>query len=87
MAMHWTTANVLIIAAGLAVVGASVLLFRFRVTANQFFLDRQTSTFGQKVGERMRRGNSPTRAVGIPAIWGMLLGALVILGGIFGHPH
>ncbi len=85
--MHWTSANLVLVVIGIAAVLLGVLLFRFRIAANKFFLDQQTSMFGQKVGDMMKRNNNPMLAVGVPAIFAIVIGAVFILFGVFGHPH
>jgi hypothetical protein len=69
-----------------AIVGCSFLL-RYRVAAREYFIRRNRSMYGSWVGDRMEKRTTPMSGVGVPAIGGIIIGAVSILTAIFGHPR
>jgi hypothetical protein len=79
--------NLFIGAAGIiAIVGSSFVL-RHREAVLRFIISQNRSMYGNWVAEKMQKGATPMSGVGVPAIFGIVVGSVFILAAIFGQPR
>ncbi len=83
--MGWTGDNIAVFSVGVVFVALGIILFRYRMPVQEFLLRQQTAMFGSWVGDKMRKGATPMRSVGIPAIGFVVMGTIFVLAGVFGH--
>jgi hypothetical protein len=79
--------NLIIGAAGIiAIVGSSFML-RHREAVLRFIISQNRSMYGNWVGDKMQKRTTPMSGVGVPAIFGIVIGSVFILVAIFGQPR
>lgn len=83
--MHWTWNNVIIILAGSVAIASCSFMLRYRERVYKIIVSQNTAMYGRKWGDRMRKTGS-TWGVVIPCVWGIFLGIIFLVAGIFGHP-
>jgi hypothetical protein len=83
--VNWTWTNTVFIVVGSAMIVSGALLLRHRVKARDFILAQQENLLGPRVGQYMERKTTPMSGVGVPAIFDIVLGVIIVMLAIFGH--
>lgn len=84
--MYWTWQNLIVGLIGIVAITGCCFLIRHRVVVLKFIVRENTEMYGRRVGARLGR-TSETWVVVVPAVFGIAIGTVFILGAIFGHPQ
>lgn len=75
--------NWLLVAIGCGAIAGATTMFRHRERIYRLIIEGQRATFGERVA-RLQDGGTPMTGVGVPALGGIVIGVVFILGGVFG---
>jgi hypothetical protein len=75
--------NWLLVAIGCGIIAGASAMFRHRERIYRLIIEGQRATFGERAA-RLQDGGTPMSGVGVPAVFGVVIGVGFILGGVFG---
>lgn len=77
------TVNWLLVVLGCGIIGGASATFRHRVPIYRMIIEGQRAMVGERAVRWQDRA-TPMTGVGVPAVFGVIVGVGFILGGVFG---